>query len=85
MRALLAARKLLQSKLIDVELSIRGTLRGFGLKMGKISKVRFEARVVELVEGHAMLEGIMAALPRSSPRCIARSWPSSERARSASG
>ncbi len=64
-RALLTARKLLQSKLIDVELSIRGTLRGFGLKMGKVSNGRFEARVVELVAGHAMLEQIMAAMLRA--------------------
>ena len=47
-RALLAARKLLQSKLIDVELSIRGILRGYGLKMGKVSKGRFEARVARI-------------------------------------
>src|SRR5687768_16214616 len=33
-RALLVGRKLLQSKLLDVELSIRGILRGFGLKVG---------------------------------------------------
>lgn len=64
-RALLAARKLLQSKLIDVELSIRGILRGFGLRIGKTSKGRFEARVLELVEGHAMLEEIMAAMLRA--------------------
>ncbi len=64
-RALLAARKRLQSKLIDVELSIRGILRGFGLKMGKISKGRFEARVLELAEGHAMLEGIVGAMLRA--------------------
>lgn len=64
-RALLAARKLLQSKLIDVELSIRGILRGYGLKMGKISKGRFEARVLELIEGHVMLEEIMAAMLRA--------------------
>ena len=61
-RALLRARKQLQSKLMDVELSIRGILRDFGLKMGKISKGRFEARVLELVEGHAMLEEIMASM-----------------------
>jgi transposase len=60
-RALLAARKLLQSKLIDVELSIRGILRGFGLKVGRVSKGRFEARVRELAAGHVTLEGIMAA------------------------
>ena len=32
-RALLVARKLLLGKRFDVELSIRGILRGFGLKM----------------------------------------------------
>ncbi len=64
-RALLAARKLLQSKLMDVELSIRGILRGYGLKMGKISKGRFAARVDELIEGHAMLEEIMTTMLRA--------------------
>ena len=64
-RALLAARKLLQSKLIDVELSIRGILRGYGLKMGKTSKGRFEARVRELVDGHAILDEIMTAMLRA--------------------
>src|SRR4029078_6863827 len=37
-RALLVGRKLLQSKLRDVELSIRGILRCFGLKVGEVSK-----------------------------------------------
>jgi transposase len=55
-RALLVGRKLLQSKLRDVELSIRGILRGFGLKVGEISKGRFAARIRELVAGHEMLE-----------------------------
>ena len=36
-RALLVGRKLLQGKLVDVELSIRGLLRGFGLKLGEVS------------------------------------------------
>src|ERR671933_664219 len=44
-RALLVGRKLLQAKLRDVELSIRGILRGFGLKVGEVSKGRFAARV----------------------------------------
>lgn len=64
-RALLAARKLLQSKLMDVELSIRGILRGYGLKMGRISKGRFAARVSELIEGHAMLEEVMTEMLRA--------------------
>ena len=44
-RALLVARKQLQSKLIDVELSIRGILRGFGLKVGYVTRKNFAARI----------------------------------------
>ncbi len=36
-RALLVARKQMQAKMRDVELSLRGLLRGFGLKVGDIS------------------------------------------------
>jgi transposase len=61
-RALLVARKQLQAKTRDVELSLRGLLRGFGLKVGEVSKGRFAARVRELVAGHAMLERIAAAM-----------------------
>src|SRR3954452_1898132 len=50
-RALLVGRKLLQGKLLDVELGIRGLLRGFGLKLGEVSKGRFAARVRELASG----------------------------------
>ena len=61
-RALLVGRKLLQAKLRDVELSIRGILRGFGLKVGEVSKGRFAARVKELVAGHEMLEAVIGAM-----------------------
>jgi transposase len=61
-RALLVGRKLLQSKLRDVELSIRGILRGFGLKLGEVSKGRFAARIKELVAGHEMLETVIGAM-----------------------
>jgi hypothetical protein len=44
-RALLMARKQLQAKMRDVELSLRGLLRGFGLKIGEISKGQFATRV----------------------------------------
>jgi transposase len=64
-RALLAGRKLLQAKLRDVELSIRGLLRGFGLKVGEVSKGRFAARVDELVAGHEMLEEVIGAMLRA--------------------
>src|SRR6187397_673580 len=43
-------RKLLQSKAIAIENDLRGTLRNFGLKVGMVGKVRFEARIQELVE-----------------------------------
>jgi transposase len=61
-RALLTARKQLQVKLQEVESSIRGILRGFGLKVGMIGKTGFEARVRELVAGHPMLERITGAM-----------------------
>ena len=61
-RAVLAARKLLQGKLHDVEMSLRGILRGFGLKVGATTPKTYAPRVKTLVEGHATLEAIAAAL-----------------------
>jgi len=61
-RALLAARKLVQSKLYDIEMSLRGILRGFGLKVGPTTSKRFARRIEELVAGHATLEVIAKAL-----------------------
>jgi transposase len=62
MRALLVARKQLLGRLIDVELSIRGILRGFGLKVGQATRKEFEARIRELVTGQATLERIAGAM-----------------------
>jgi transposase len=45
-----AADALLQSKAIAIENDLRGTLRNFGLKVGMVGKVKFEARIRELVE-----------------------------------
>ena len=61
-RALLVARKQLQHKLTDIELSLRGILRGFGLKVGKVTDKTFEARIRKLASGHAMLEQIAEAM-----------------------
>jgi transposase len=61
-RSLLTARKLVQSKLRDVENSLRGILRGFGLKVGKTTELRFAGRIQELVAGHPHLETIAEAL-----------------------
>jgi transposase len=49
-------------RLIDVELSIRGILRGFGLKVGAVTRKGFEARIRELVTGQATLERIAEAM-----------------------
>jgi len=62
LRALLTARKLVQGKRHDVEMSLRGILRGFGLKIGQTTPRNFEGRVRELVEGHATLEAVADAL-----------------------
>jgi transposase len=64
-RALLVGRKLLQGKLLDVELSLRGILRGFGLKLGIVSRGRFVARVRELVAGQPMLERMAEPMLRA--------------------
>jgi transposase len=62
MRAILTARKQMQSKLHDVEMSLRGILRGFGLKVGKTTPRTFEGRIRELVAGHSTLEAVAAGM-----------------------
>src|SRR5437773_4637482 len=62
LRAVLTARKLVQSKRHDVEMSLRGILRGFGLKVGPTTPRSFEGRVRELVEGHPTLLAVADAL-----------------------
>ena len=49
LRMLLTHRKLLQAKAIAIENDLRGTLRNFGLKVGMVGTVKFEARIRELV------------------------------------
>ena len=61
-RALLTARKLVQSKLYDIEMSLRGILRGFGLKIGPTTPKRFAGRVGELTQDHPALKAIAKAL-----------------------
>ncbi len=48
-----------------MELSIRGILRGFGLKVGEVSKGRFAARICELVTGQPMLERVIEPMLRA--------------------
>jgi transposase len=62
LRALLTGRKVLQSKLHDIENSVRGILRGFGLKVGPTTARSFAGRIRTLVSGQANLEMIAQAL-----------------------
>ena len=61
-RALLTARKLLQGQRHDIEMSLRGALRGFGLKVGPTTPKTFAGRVRELVDRHGTLHMIADAL-----------------------
>jgi len=61
-RALLTTRKLLQAKRHDLEMSLRGVLRGFGLKVGPTTPKTFEGRVRDLVAQHDTLQTVADAL-----------------------
>lgn len=65
MRALLVARKQRQARLNDLELCLRGILRGFGLKLGDVGKSQFEPRVRELVIGQTTLESLAEPMLRA--------------------
>jgi len=62
LRMLLTHRKLLQSKAIAIENDLRATLRNFGLKVGIAGKVKFEARIKELVENQPDLAVLVEPL-----------------------
>ncbi len=47
-RALLTVRKLVQSKLYGIEMSLRGILRGFGLKVVATASQSYMARIRHL-------------------------------------
>ena len=59
---LLTSRRLLQAKALDIENDLRGTLRNFGLKVGLVRTVKFEARIRELVGPHPDLAVIAETL-----------------------
>lgn len=69
-RALLTARKSIQNSMIALEMSLRGLLRNFGLKVGAISRGRFEARIRELADGNMMLDA--ATEPMLRVRAVLR-------------
>ena len=62
LRTLLTHRKLLQSKAIAIENDLRATLRNFGLKVGMVGAVQFEARIRGLVENLPDLTALVEPL-----------------------
>ena len=62
LRMLLTHRKLLQSKAIAIDNDLRGTLRNFGLKVGVVRTVKFEARIRELVKNLPDLAALIEPL-----------------------
>jgi transposase len=62
LRTLLTARKLLISKLRDIENGIRGLLRGFGLKMGAVAERTFPVRARELAKDRPSLAAVIEPL-----------------------
>lgn len=63
-RALLTARAFLVEKITATENSLRAALRNFGLKMGTITRPKWEARARELAEGREVLEQIVESMLR---------------------
>ena len=70
-RMLLTNRKFMLKQLCDAEANIRGTLRNFGLKVGKVSRRGFEARVLELVDDRATLACVVEPMLRARAALLA--------------
>lgn len=64
-RAILSARKAIQQNMIALEVSLRGLLRKFGLKVGAISRGKFESRIRDRAEGNTMLETATSLMLRA--------------------
>lgn len=61
-RALLATRSALGRRLRDIENSVRGLLRGFGLRAPRLLRGRWAAAIRDLIAGHPNLPDIIEPL-----------------------
>ena len=63
LRLLLSSRATLVRMRIDLDNHIRGVLKAFGLKVGKIATGQFEARVWELIDaGDAQIRWVVGTM-----------------------
>jgi transposase len=65
LRLLLTNRSGLRRKCLDIENEVRGSLKIFGLKIGRVTKYTFERRVRELIDGEPRLEAAFAPMLRA--------------------
>jgi transposase len=65
LRLLLTQRRNLKRKFLDIENAIRHSIKTFGLKVGKVSRGEFEARVRELVAGDRLIAGLTDCMLRA--------------------
>jgi transposase len=61
-RTLLTARKTMLEQAFDVENTIRGVLKVYGLKIGRVTRITFAARVCELVAAAPALAAVIEPL-----------------------
>ncbi len=64
LRALLRSRELLVKSRVMLDNHLRGILKAFGRKVGKVDQGRFEQRVRELVDGDELLEQVVGPVLR---------------------
>jgi transposase len=64
-RLLLSQRRNLKRKFLDLENTVRHSLKVFGIRLGKVGRGGFERAVPEAVAGDAMTHGLMQAMLRA--------------------
>jgi transposase len=64
-RAVLRSRELLVKTRGALDNHLRGVLKAFGLKIGQVAPARFEARVLELIDGDPVLGAAVDAILRA--------------------
>jgi transposase len=65
LRLLLTQRRSLKRKFVDIENTIRHSIKAFGLKVGKVGRGQFEQRVRELMASDSLIAGLADCMLRA--------------------
>jgi transposase len=65
LRLLLTQRRNLKRKFLDIENSIRHSIKAFGIRVGKVSRGKFETRVRELVASDPLIATVTDCMLRA--------------------